>query len=116
MKTHCIFCNIIAGTIPSAQVFSDEKFLVIKDIAPKAPVHFLIMPKIHVQDMNDESLLVEGYGDALFKLIHLLSAGYAKNKAFNLISNNGAAAGQSVFHVHWHFLAGKNLWEEGLKL
>lgn len=107
MALECIFCKIIAGIIPSQIVTETNELLVIKDIYPQATVHYLIIPKKHVidlMDLNDAQIAAE----ILFmaqKLGHDLS----DKPAFRLITNNGAAAGQSVFHLHFHFLAGDNL-------
>lgn len=105
----CIFCKIIAGAIPSPAVAESETVLVIKDIAPKFPTHYLIVPKKHIAHINaltadDRSIAA----DILFmaqELAHTLP----EPRAFRLLFNTGADAGQSVFHLHAHFLAGKKL-------
>ncbi len=94
----------------------DEHVLTIKDINPKAPVHFLILPKIHVTDMSDPILNKNQIAQPFFEAVQLLAQEYAFGNAFNLISNNGELAGQSVYHMHWHFLAGKNIYDGGLIL
>ncbi len=92
-----------------------EKTLVIQNIAPQAPIHYLILPKKHVDSITSLDDADELYGWDMFKMARDLG-NELSSKAFNIISNNGAAAGQSVFHLHLHFLAGKNLYEHGLKL
>jgi len=110
--TDCIFCKIITKKIPSSPIFENEHVFVIPDIAPKAPIHYLIMPKKHIEnllDLADQDRLLAG---RLLEAARDLGVQLG-SKSFNLISNNGAGAGQSVFHLHFHFLAGKNVYQEG---
>jgi len=111
----CIFCRIIQKQIPSEIITETEHLLVIKDINPKAPIHYLIIPKTHIQSLATLQAADVFYGQHLFQMTAQL-AQECPGKAFNLISNNGASAGQSVAHLHFHFLAGRNLYEHGLKL
>ena len=102
----CIFCKIISGSIPAKKIYESNDILVIADIAPKAPVHYLIIPKKHISniqscDIQDQSLL----GSILLTAQHL-SLNMLNNCEFKLVSNNGKTVGQSVFHIHFHFLAG----------
>jgi len=112
---NCIFCKIIRGDIPSTKVFEDEQFLVIEDMSPQAPLHLLLLPKKHFVnclDMTaDEDALV---GNLLRKAGEIArQKGYA-DSGFRIVQNNGAGAGQSVFHIHFHLLAGRNLaWPPG---
>jgi len=114
----CIFCKIIKKEIDSTIIDENEHVLVIKDIRPKAPIHYLIIPKIHIANINALQDTPEHNASvqAMWKMIRTLSQHLPEPKAFNLISNNGAAAGQCVFHMHWHFLSGKNIYSSGLKL
>jgi histidine triad (HIT) family protein len=109
MSADCIFCKIIDRTIPSGIVAENEQVLVIQDRAPKAPVHYLIIPKQHVADIsslkNDELRLAE----AIFAMAQQLSRSLPGKGDFRLLVNNGAGAGQSVEHLHAHFLAGKKM-------
>lgn len=120
--SNCIFCKIIQKQIPSNIIKETEHVLVIKDLHPKAPYHYLIMPKKHIENMavlNDSDVnLVSHMAQVARDLSKELAAqnNLSQPISFNLISNNGAAAGQSVFHLHWHFLAGKDLYKDGLKL
>jgi len=117
MKNHdCIFCKIINKEIPSKVIFENEYLLVIEDISPKAPVHYLVMPKKHIINLmhieeSDSQIMWE-----LLREVKKLSQDLDDPKAFNLISNNGEGAGQSVNHFHFHFLAGKNLYGGDFKL
>ncbi len=105
----CIFCAIIAGSIPSDKVVETENLIVIKDISPKASIHYLIIPKKHIADMqslgSDDAQLA---GDMMLMATRL-SQDLSDPRAFRIIVNNGAAAGQCVFHLHMHFLAGKKM-------
>lgn len=103
----CIFCKIISGEIPGKIIMQTDSFLVLQDIAPKAPVHYLIIPKKHIQDLvscgqQDKDLLAD-----MMLVASKLAASLDAPQAFKLIVNNGYAAGQRVFHLHFHFLAGK---------
>ena len=103
---NCIFCRIIAQEIPSSVVMETDDIIVIKDINPKAPIHYLIIPKIHLASIND---FTKEHQDIAGTML-LTARDIAQNNnitSFRLISNNGAQVGQSVFHAHIHFLAGK---------
>lgn len=107
----CIFCKIIAGAIPATIIADTSDVIVIKDIFPKAPIHYLIIPKKHIAsikalDASDAHLM--GSVMLMAKELFLQSDDVAD---FRLISNNGPGAGQSVFHIHFHFLAGKKMYD-----
>jgi histidine triad (HIT) family protein len=101
----CIFCNIVAGKLPADKLYEDEKYLAFKDIQPKAPIHYLVVPKVH-SDRFDE--LAESGPLALGELLE--AAVKAAEKAglhdYRLAINIGPKAGQEVFHTHVHILAG----------
>lgn len=102
---NCIFCKIIAGDIPSEKVFEDDHFLAFKDIEPKAPIHFLVIPKKHSHRFDE--LAKEGAAE-----LGELFVAVAKTAEANHLSdyrvgvNVGAKAGQEVFHTHVHILSG----------
>lgn len=105
----CIFCKIINKEIPAKVIAENDSVLVIQDIAPKTPIHYLIIPKKHIEDIaqlkpEDKCLA----GEILF-MAKQLSESDPKAKSFRVVSNNGESVGQSVFHIHFHFCAGKNL-------
>jgi diadenosine tetraphosphate (Ap4A) HIT family hydrolase len=112
---NCIFCKIIRGEIPSKKVFEDERLLVIEDVAPKAPLHLLFLPKRHFVnclDMSGEDDSVVGY--AFRKAGEIARERGVADSGFRLVQNNGAEAGQSVFHIHFHMLAGREFaWPPG---
>ncbi len=109
MLSDCIFCKIILGQIPSKKIAENNDLIVISDIAPKASTHYLIIPKKHVVDLISLKPQDLNIGSAVFAMAHDLAQNLAGSKAFRLIANNGLGAGQSVFHLHFHFLAGANL-------
>lgn len=111
----CLFCKIAAGTLPAAKVYEDELVVVIEDITPQAPHHLLIIPRKHIVsclDVNEDDLSLIGH-------IHQVAAAMARERGvaesgFRLVTNTNADAGQSVFHIHFHFLAGRRLlWPPG---
>ncbi len=114
---NCVFCKIASGSIKTQPVFESNLVLAINDINPKAPIHILIMPKEHIQTMDEIS---HEQKDLCFEMFNAVSevfkAQSGKYSGFNIVCNNGAAAGQSVDHLHWHFLAGKNIYSSGFKL
>lgn len=103
----CIFCKIIAGVIPAKRIQETADLIVISDISPQAPIHYLIIPKKHINNLQSctpEDQLLLG---SIFLMAQKLSDELIGTKEFRLVSNNGASVGQSVFHIHIHFLAGK---------
>ncbi|MDE2491462.1 MAG: histidine triad nucleotide-binding protein [Elusimicrobia bacterium] len=109
----CLFCRIVRREIPASIVQEDEQALVFKDISPQAPTHLLIVPKKHLASLADSA-----DGDAaLLGRLQLVAARLAKEmrlSSFRLVSNNGKGAGQSVDHLHYHFLAGRPMqWPPG---
>ena len=112
---NCIFCKIIRGEIPSKKVFEDEQLLVVEDVNPQAPLHLLLLPKKHFVncvDMVAQDDTLVGY--AFRKAGEIArEKGYA-DSGFRIVQNNGAGAGQSVFHIHFHLLAGRGFaWPPG---
>ena len=104
--TDCIFCKISQGIIPSEKIYEDEKIFVIQDIRPKAPVHLLVIPHIHISDLNNTT---EAHADLLgYIMTSLKNFAQLKNlTSFRTIINTGAGSGQEVFHLHCHILGGK---------
>lgn len=106
----CLFCKIINGEIPSTKVYEDETVYAFKDINPMAPVHVLIIPKQHLSSIND----VTAENSAVISHIYEVAAQLAKElgiseSGYRVVSNCGADAGQTVFHLHFHLLGGKKL-------
>jgi diadenosine tetraphosphate (Ap4A) HIT family hydrolase len=111
----CIFCKIIQGVVPSKIIKEDEYVMVISDIHPKAPIHYLIIPKKHFIDITELTDTDMHYGWHILKIARDL-AKEQNLQAFNLIANNGKGSGQSVFHLHFHLLSGKNIYSDGFSL
>lgn len=109
----CLFCKIIAGEIPAAIEFQDDLVTAFADINPQAPVHLLIVPKLHVENAAELAIQSPPALSALFATADLL----AKNSGltgYRTVFNTGAEAGQSVFHAHLHLLGGRGLaWPPG---
>ena len=103
----CIFCKIISGGIPSNKVYEDDKILAFRDIEPQAPVHVVIVPKEHIGSANDLNADNIGYISAIFEKIPQLAKelGVAES-GYRIVNNCGAAAGQTVKHLHFHLLGG----------
>lgn len=113
MTTDCLFCKIAAGDIPAEKLFEDEEMLAFRDIAPQAPVHFLVIPKKHIQDPAGVGPEDEGL---IGRMMRIGSQVARENgiSDFRLVFNNGAEAGQTVFHLHMHVLGGRSLnWPPG---
>ena len=115
MATDCLFCRIVAGTIPSTKVHEDDLVLAIRDIAPQAPTHILIMPKAHIAsalDLTDADC-------AVVARIFAVAADLARSEGiadagYRLVSNVGAWGGQSVDHLHVHLMGGRPFsWPPG---
>ena len=108
-----VFKRIIDGEIPAEIIYEDEQCIAIRDISPQAPLHVLVIPKKPVAKVSDGT----AEDEALFGHLMLTAANIARGEGyedFRLVVNNGAAAGQSVFHVHVHVLAGRGLsWPPG---
>ena len=114
MPDDCLFCRIISKKIPAKVEFENDSMVAIQDINPQAPVHLLLIPKKHmaeVADMaeNDRALL----GDLIFRAKELARERKLE-EGYRLVFNNGVKAGQSVFHIHLHLLAGRIMkWPPG---
>ena len=120
----CLFCKIIAGEIPSSKVYEDELCYAFNDIAPQAPTHFLVVPKAHIQSVSavtaENSAVLRAVtvvdGDShIFEVIAKLSKELGFDEAgYRVVSNIGEAGQQSVPHLHFHVLAGRDMtWPPG---
>ena len=111
----CLFCKIAAGDIPSNKLFEDDQLLAFYDIDPQAPVHFLVIPKKHIDSaavLTEDDATLLGH---IYAVIAQLAAqlGIAEN-GYRVVTNVGADGGQSVKHLHFHVLAGRSLaWPPG---
>ncbi|AJA48376.1 HIT family protein [Clostridium pasteurianum DSM 525 = ATCC 6013] len=111
----CIFCKILKGEIPCDKVYEDDRVLSFKDINPEAPVHVLIIPKKHISSINE----LKEDDEKLIGYIYTVAGKIAKQlgiseKGYRIVSNCGEDGGQTVGHIHFHFLAGRKLnWPPG---
>ncbi|MDR2047682.1 MAG: histidine triad nucleotide-binding protein [Clostridiales bacterium] len=109
MEKDCVFCKIINGEIPAKRLYEDEKMIIIRDINPKAETHLLLIPKEHYADvasLNERT--AADLGQCLLKLRELQDV-LGIGGGFRLIVNKGVRAGQTVFHLHIHILAGRRI-------
>ena len=105
----CLFCKIIAGDIPSTKVYEDEKILAFRDIAPQAPTHILVVPKEHIADCNGITAENSAVVAHIFEMIPVIAGAEGLAKGYRVVSNCGSDAGQTVPHLHFHILGGKQL-------
>lgn len=111
---NCLFCKIEKREIPSNMVFENESLFAIRDINPKAPVHVLIIPRKHIAQMNDLEASDSKLAGELILTARQLAAQEKIENGYRLVFNNGAEAGQSVFHIHLHLLGGRRMtWPPG---
>ena len=110
---NCLFCRIISKEIPSSVVYEDDEILAFNDITPQAPVHILLIPKLHISSTEE---ITEDNKQIAGRIIAAASA-IAKQKGlegYRLVFNSGESAGQSVFHLHCHLLGGRDFsWPPG---
>lgn len=113
--SECIFCKILAGEIPSQKVYEDEYVYAFKDIDPVAPVHILIIPKQHISSVNEiteeNSIVTAKVFEAAPKIAEQFGM---EKEGYRIVTNCGEKAGQTVHHIHFHLLAGRDLtWPPG---
>lgn len=107
----CVFCEIIKGNIPSTKVYEDDMIVVIKDIAPAAPVHLLAISKEHIESANDISSENSKYVSHIFEKLKDITASQGIT-SYRVINNCGEDAGQTVKHLHFHILGGVEMGEK----
>lgn len=110
----CVFCKIISGDIPSSKVYEDEWVVAFKDLEPQAPVHVLIVPKEHIASAAEitaeNSLLIAKVFEAAAKIAKEMDL----KDGFRIVNNCGEKAGQTVMHIHFHMMAGREFtWPAG---
>ena len=109
----CLFCKIAAGEIPSQCLYQDDLVYVFQDIAPQAPVHFLVIPKAHIASAAE----IDGENSSVVAHAFEVIARLAREQGlagFRVVSNVGQSAGQTVMHLHFHVLSGRDMtWPPG---
>lgn len=111
----CLFCRIVDGEIPATVVYTDDRLIAFRDINPQAPTHLLVIPRRHIASLNEltpeDDRLV---GEMVRRAAALAKAEGQADLGYRTVFNTNAAAGQTVFHIHLHVLAGRNLrWPPG---
>lgn len=110
----CLFCKIVAGEIPSKKVYEDELCYAFYDIDPQAPTHFLVVPKAHIASVAEVSADNEQVVGHIFTVIAKLAQELGFASGFRVVSNVGESGGQSVPHLHFHVLSGRDMtWPPG---
>ena len=107
----CLFCKIIAGEIPSAKVYEDERVYAFKDIAPQAPVHVLVVPKCHIESADAIDASNSSAVAAVFEAVPSVAKACGLTNGYRVITNVGEDGCQSVKHIHFHILGGEKLPE-----
>ena len=106
---NCLFCKIIRGEIPSTKVYEDETVLAFRDIAPQAPTHVLVIPKVHIESCSGITAENSAVVAHIFEVIPEIAEAEGLVNGYRVVSNAGADAGQTVPHLHFHILGGKAL-------
>ena len=110
----CIFCKIANGEIPSAKVYEDDTVVAFNDLEPQAPSHILVIPKQHISsaaDITPENSAVIAH---IFEVIAKIAKDNGFNDGFRVVNNCGDSAGQTVKHIHFHLMAGRDFtWPAG---
>ena len=111
----CLFCRIAAGEIPAKKIYEDDEIIAFHDINPQAPTHVLVVPRKHIatlDSMSDvDSQLI---GSVLLRAAQIARDQQLTSEGYRVVVNTGEAAGQTVFHVHFHLLGGRNFgWPPG---
>ena len=110
---NCIFCKIVAGQIPAKKVFEDEELLVFHDIHPWAPVHVLVVPKVHIASLAEAGPEHEALLGRMLGLAPRLMRQLGVENGFRTVINTGRDGGQEVPHLHMHVLGGPRPWLRG---
>jgi histidine triad (HIT) family protein len=111
----CLFCRIVKKEIPAKIVYEDGKFLAFEDSRPQAPVHILLIPKIHFASLNDAPEGSEGLlGEILFRAREIAREKGIGTNGYRIVLNTARDSGQEVFHIHFHLLGGRRMtWPPG---
>lgn len=107
----CLFCKIINGEIPSKKVYEDDKCYAFEDINPQSPVHILVVPKTHISSVNDICNDNAYIVSDIFAIIPKIAKELNLENGYRVVTNIGEDGRQSVKHLHFHILGGKNLTE-----
>ena len=111
MTDKCLFCSIARGEVPSRKAYEDDQFLAFHDINPAAPVHLLVIPKLHVDSLITAGPEHEALLGKLVSLAPRLAKEQGCDNGFRVVINNGPDGGQEVYHLHIHILGGPRPWK-----
>lgn len=114
MSQDCLFCRIARGEIPARKVYEDEDVLAFHDIKPAAPVHFLIIPKVHVENLYDADMAYRSVLGKVLGMAGQLAREQGLTDGFRTLINNGRVGRQEVYHLHMHVLGGPDPLRLGL--
>lgn len=110
----CLFCKIVLSEIPVSKIAENDEFLAFNDIDPKAPIHILIIPKLHFENLFELSVNDLNLSGRMNQFIVSLAKDLGLSEGYRIVFNTGKMGGQSVFHVHGHLLAGRQMsWPAG---
>lgn len=110
----CIFCRIAAGEIPSNKLYEDDQLLAFYDLDPQAPTHFLVIPKVHIASAAEITPQNSAVVAHIYEVIARLAAELGLEQGFRVVTNCGPQGGQTVPHLHFHVLAGRDMtWPPG---
>ncbi len=109
---NCLFCKIVHGEIPSGKVYEDEYVYAFRDIHPQAPVHILIVPKMHYASLSDIQNAADNELSACLRAVRLIAEQENLTNGYRVVSNCGPDACQSVPHLHFHILGGRQMADQ----
>ncbi len=108
----CLFCRIVAGEIPSTKVYEDDQILAFRDIAPQAPTHILLIPKCHIEGAHEITAENSSLVAHIFEVAAQLARQEGLEKGYRILTNVGLHGAQSVKHLHFHLIGGRQLAEQ----
>jgi len=114
-NAQCLFCRIASGEIPSKKVFEDDQVVAFHDVTPQAPTHVLVIPRRHIPSLDDMSGDdVATIGETVLRLTKIARELGLDVDGYRVVVNNGPGAGQTVFHIHFHLVGGRQFgWPPG---
>ena len=115
MSENCLFCKIVSDKIPATIVYQDDRLVAFRDINPQAPTHVLVIPRMHISTLNELSAADDMLVGEMVRRASLIAKEFGHaNNGYRTIFNCNANAGQTVFHIHLHLLAGRPMnWPPG---
>lgn len=110
----CVFCKIVDGEIPAAKIYEDEKVIAFNDLSPQAPVHFLVVPKKHIANLDELQESDAELIGHIFLVIKKIAKDLDLKKGYRVVANCKEEGGQSVPHIHFHVMGGREMtWPAG---